>query len=388
MDQQQKGYYPPQQPPQYYTPPPQAQGYYNQQQPYGGQQQQQPYYQPQPQPQTIYVQQQPQHKDDGGMCLGCREQEYQTDNKVTKKHYNADPASVARHYNERPEMGIERRKESPIIRLRSYNNWVKSILIQRYIRPNQVVLDLGCGKGGDLLKMAKARIRHLVAADIADISLQQMQERYKTLRDRTFTAEFYPMDCYQELLAPKLQPELRFDTVSMQFCLHYAFENEKKARTMLENVSSRLSSGGHFIGTIPDANWIVKKVREEPVGSFGFGNRIYSITFDNIQDSDDKTLRKTGFTPFGCKYMFHLVDAVDCPEYLVHWPTFEKLAGEYGLRLLFKENFHNFYVSALKNPNHAKLLQRIGVIGGRSREMSNEEWEAAGIYLAFAFEKI
>lgn len=32
--------------------------------------------------------------------------------------------------------------------------------------------------------------------DIAEVSLQQMQERYKTLRDRTFSAEFYPMDCY------------------------------------------------------------------------------------------------------------------------------------------------------------------------------------------------
>lgn len=33
--------------------------------------------------------------------------------------------------------------------------------------------------------------------DIADVSLEQMQNRYKTLRDRSFTAEFYPMDCYQ-----------------------------------------------------------------------------------------------------------------------------------------------------------------------------------------------
>jgi mRNA (guanine-N7-)-methyltransferase len=125
------------------------------------------------------------------------------------------------------------------------------------------------------------------------------------------------------LIAPKLRPDLKFDTVSMQFCLHYAFENEKKARTMLQNVSSQLRSGGHFIGTIPDANWIVKRVREEPVNSFGFGNSIYSITFDDIQDTNDDR-KKIGFTKYGCKYMFHLVDAVDCPEYLVHWATFER----------------------------------------------------------------
>lgn len=38
----------------------------------------------------------------------------------------------------------------------------------------------------------------------------------------------------------------------MQFCMHYAFETESKARTMLENVSSHLDHGGTFIGTIPN----------------------------------------------------------------------------------------------------------------------------------------
>jgi mRNA (guanine-N7-)-methyltransferase len=34
------------------------------------------------------------------------------------------------------------------------------------------------------------------------------------------------------------------------------------------------------------------------------------------------------------------------------------------------------------------LLERIGVVGGRNvPDMTQEEWEAAGIYLAFAFQK-
>ncbi|KAI8047044.1 guanine-N(7)-methyltransferase domain-containing protein [Gilbertella persicaria] len=314
------------------------------------------------------------------------EHEQEQPHKAQRRQYDSNPNSVAQHYNDRPDVGAVKRKESRIIRLRSFNNWVKSVLIHRYVRPKTNVFDIGCGKGGDLIKWAKARIHHLVAADIADVSLQQMQERYKSLRDRTFTAEFYPMDCYQELIAPKLRPDMRFDTVSMQFCLHYAFENKQKARTMLQNVSERLRSGGYFIGTMPDANWIVKRVRQEPKGSFGFGNSIYSITFEDIQDVNDDR-KKIGFKPFGCKYMFHLVDAVDCPEYLVHWKTFESLAKEYGLRLIIKENFHQFYTSASQEEGFSRLLQRIGVVGGHTPEMTEEEWEAAGIYLAFAFEK-
>lgn len=43
-----------------------------------------------------------------------------------------------------------------------------------------------------------------------------------------------------------------FDVVTMQFCMHYAFETEKKARVMLDNVSKYLRPGGRFVGTIPN----------------------------------------------------------------------------------------------------------------------------------------
>jgi mRNA (guanine-N7-)-methyltransferase len=81
-----------------------------------------------------------------------------------RRQYDSNPASVAQHYNDRPDVGVVKRKESRIIRMRSFNNWVKSVLIHRHVRPNFNVFDMGCGKGGDLIKWAKARIGHLVAA--------------------------------------------------------------------------------------------------------------------------------------------------------------------------------------------------------------------------------
>ncbi|KAI8333323.1 guanine-N(7)-methyltransferase domain-containing protein [Chlamydoabsidia padenii] len=296
----------------------------------------------------------------------------------------SDAHRVAQHYNQRPDVGVVQRKQSKIIRMRSFNNWVKSVLIQRHTKSRQCVFDMGCGKGGDLIKWAKARIDYLIAADIAAVSLEQMKERYKNLRSRSFDAEFHALDCYSEPIGPLLKTRKPVDVVSMQFCLHYAFESETKARMMLHNVSRHLRSGGQFIGTMPDANLLVKRVRQEPPDILGFGNEFYWIEFDPLGEPKSSP---TAFSPFGCKYMFHLEDAVDCPEYLVHWGTFENLAKEYGLDLIYKENFHPFYQRAIKDKNHAMLLQKIGVVGGQGPEMSPEEWEAAGIYLAFAFQK-
>lgn len=48
-----------------------------------------------------------------------------------------------------------------------------------------------------------------------------------------------------------------FDVVSMQFCMHYAFETAAKAQMMLENVAHFLRPGGVFIGTIPNADLLL-----------------------------------------------------------------------------------------------------------------------------------
>lgn len=61
-------------------------------------------------------------------------------------------------------MGVQQRELSPIIGLKKFNNWIKSVLIGKFAfrqpgRPGANVLDIGCGKGGDLNKWKQAKIR-------------------------------------------------------------------------------------------------------------------------------------------------------------------------------------------------------------------------------------
>ncbi|RUP47727.1 guanine-N(7)-methyltransferase domain-containing protein [Jimgerdemannia flammicorona] len=317
---------------------------------------------------------------------------------------------VAGHYNDRPNVDVHQREESKILRLKNFNNWTKSVLIAHYCKRDYSVLDMGCGKGGDIQKWGLAKIKEYVGADIADVSIKQAQERYRD-RPPGYPATFLALDCYsvrfpipaqfithpqnifhpmspyislhssfrQNSLAPLLPPNQTFDLVSMQFCLHYSFETEAKARQMLTNVTSNMVSGGWFIGTIPEANWIVKRLRGVPregdpalpeaerTEPLKFGNSIYSIRFEQPEP----------FGKFGCKYWFHLEDAVDCPEYLVHFPTFQSLASEYGLELRLKTGFHEFYKTMACESEFALLLKRMKVYD-RGESMSEEEWEAAG----------
>ena len=78
-----------------------------------------------------------------------------------------------------------------------------------------------------------------------------------------FDAYFTSADAYSTPLnhvlpARILPPDApEFDVVTMQFCMHYAFETEEKVRTMLGNVTQWLRRGGVFVGTIPNSGWLL-----------------------------------------------------------------------------------------------------------------------------------
>lgn len=310
-----------------------------------------------------------------------------------------DVGLVVEHYNSRPDVGVVQRQESPIIGLKNFNNWVKSVLITRFAHPvlqkssvaegrpkggRGKVLDMGCGKGGDMTKWAKAQIRELFCVDIASVSVEQARGRYEGLRNSRFRAQFAALDCYNEPLSKAFSPSslsVPFDVVSMQFCMHYAFETERKARCMLENVAKYLRPGGIFIGTIPNAELLYSHLDSisPEAEELSFGNSVYRIRFEQREPRPI----------FGHRYWFFLQDAVEnVPEYVVQWDNFVDLAAEYGLALTYKEEFHQVFAENEEVPEFNQLLQRMKVVdvNGES-SMDEDQWEAANIYVGFAFEK-
>ncbi|XP_036177848.1 mRNA cap guanine-N7 methyltransferase isoform X1 [Myotis myotis] len=269
-------------------------------------------------------------------------------------------STVAAHYNELQEVGLEKRSQSRIFYLRNFNNWMKSILIGEFLEKLRqkktrdiTVLDLGCGKGGDLLKWKKGRINKLVCTDIADVSVKQCQQRYEDMKNRRdneyiFNAEFITADCSKELLIDKFRdPEMRFDICSCQFVCHYSFESYDQADMMLRNACERLSPGGYFIGTTPNSFELIRRLEASETESFG--NEIYTVKFQ----------KKGDYPLFGCKYDFSLEGVVDVPEFLVYFPLLNEMVKKYNMKLVYKKTFLEFYEEKIKNSENKMLLKRM-----------------------------
>jgi len=329
---------------------------------------------------------------------------------------------VANHYNQLEEKGVVERRDSRIIHMRNFNNWVKSMLLNEYLEKikasvgeNDIkVMDLGCGKGGDLQKWQRGGVSYVTCVDIAETSIEQCEGRYREMRGRqrnAFNAEFHAVDCTKQRCRDFYRDkDIAFDLVSCQFALHYSFESLPQAECMLRNAAENLKVGGYFVGTTPDSFDIMSRLRHS--GGDKFGNEIFSITFPEGSATETPPI-------FGARYDFHLEGVVDCPEFLVHLPTLVKLAEKYGLMLIGKYRFANYFDRMKEHKEGKKLLNKMrtmeafppsrggSLMGGEPQggqydhafnwskgkeevcgTLSRDEWEACTIYMVFAFKKI
>ncbi|KAE8149851.1 guanine-N(7)-methyltransferase [Aspergillus avenaceus] len=375
---------------------------------------------------------------------------------------------VRHHYNAVPQRGREWRKtESKIKGLRSFNNWIKSTIIQKFSPDEEflarfsstkdwaddtapppmedkrlLVIDLGCGKGGDLGKwqLAPQPVDLYVGLDPAEVSVIQARERYNGMRTGRgprgrrgplFHGEFSAKDCFGEFLGdiPIVQQvgidsnagpggslmSSRwggggFDVVASMFAIHYAFESEEKTRQMLRNVAGCLKKGGRFLGVCPNSDVISARVAEmnakrkereastkkeetepedgevEEDNKVEWGNSLYRVRF-NGETPEDGIFRP----PFGWRYSYFMEEAVEeIPEYVVPWEAFRALTEDYNLELQYRKPFLEVWDDEKDDPELGPLSERMGV---RDRNtgallMTDEEKEAASFYHAFCFYKV
>lgn len=320
---------------------------------------------------------------------------------------------------------LDTRADSMLYHMRNFNGWVKATQIleldpvtfystashaskkrKRTQHPLRV-LDLACGKGGDLGKwvLHKRGIESYVGIDVARGSLLDAAFRARKMKDQLKECVFTCADLgsdvpgrtksskhkrMQKLLTwsikhdnPSENPNFqfvrgggiaetdKFDVVSIQFAIHYMMSNITRARRFFHTVSQLLEIGGNLIATTIDARVVLEhmmntgynfhydsvKNRDEDV-IISVGNNACQLKFHSnvvekifhAEGRDDSCLNSD---LFGLEYTFTLIEgqdhavgvghAVDLPEWLTPLPVLVALGEEAGLVLEYASNFHDFY---------------------------------------------
>ncbi len=120
-----------------------------------------------------------------------------------RKNKKMRDTNAKKNYDDKGEVGIAVRDHLETIQLKSFHNWIKSVLItktkefiEEVIRAKFVkvsVFDIACGKGGDLLKWKKLKIVNYIGADISSSAVIDAHKRWIKFY-RPFTARFIECD--------------------------------------------------------------------------------------------------------------------------------------------------------------------------------------------------
>ena len=218
------------------------------------------------------------------------------------------------------------------------------------------LLDLASGSGGDTLKWKLGKLKNVVGIEIVETSVETARELYRKTKgvkpnityiwgnsgklifpDFDVALNQYNKNLIQKTILSKYQ----FDVVSMQFAIHYLFEDEVILRTFLQNVTDNLKIGGYFIGTSMDGKRVfdllkgMKKPAEGMVGDDLLWKieKKYSIkTFDESKPMLGHKIE-----------VFVSTIGIAHEEFLVNYKFLEKICKEYGLELVSRKGFGTIY---------------------------------------------
>ena len=89
----------------------------------------------------------------------------------------------------------------------------------------------------------------------------------------------------------------KFNLISMQFAIHYMFDNKERLDGLIDNNDQNLTLGGLFIGTCFDGSMVWDKLKEMTRGEFISesdvnGSLIWKVTKNYVNKLDHKMVLK------------------------------------------------------------------------------------------------
>ena len=166
-----------------------------------------------------------------------------------------------RHYDAQANQHVSResalatRNAGVLIKYKKHANAVKRRQVDQYAGGANLLVDLGCGRGGDINKWCSSNIGNVVAMDLSSLQLSEARRRADqdpSCRKGSTAITWLHASMLQPDLLEFLRPKLSelADAVTVQFAIQFAFGSEETASRVLGVASSLLRDGGTLFGRL------------------------------------------------------------------------------------------------------------------------------------------
>ena len=297
---------------------------------------------------------------------------------------------------------IERNKrtESPLRSLRDFHNlYVKDKLYSctsnMFNKPS--LLELACGKAGDLPRWIKYDFSLIVGIDVTQDNIENKingaikrysdhKERYSTdtkmyfltgdcgqnIKNGSFATNFYH-NIYKILWNSDKGVDINrkidtscfgvcqqgFDIISCQFAIHYFFKNLQSLEGFIQNLVENIKENGFFIGTCFDGKTIFENLQhldqDSKIGYQTNDNQIWNIKklYQHNKMKDDES-------SLGMEIDVYVSSIGEYQkEYLVNFNYFVSLMAKNGFELLEPEDCSTFNIPCGTNNKSSGLFDKM-----------------------------
>lgn len=216
--------------------------------------------------------------------------------------------------------------------LRKFHNNVKSRLIETCAKDSNNILDIACGRGGDIFKFNKYNIQNVLGIDIEQVYINEAMKRFKK-------SEIHRQRAYEFKVYPKNPMDLctnrTFEHISCQFALHYFFENENLLDSLCSFINANLEEEGYFFGTVLNGDNVHDILKQSDIT-----NKCAMIKKNKSFEDKAKVGNAIDFYMHGTLYFG---ESSVSHEYLVYKSILVDKLSKFNIQLVSWKSFERYY---------------------------------------------